>query len=128
MTTATNARAPLTEEVLIFAYTLAMAAVGGNMTHEKWRALPEATRESLCSRMNAVLERGENFATRSVLWPVLNKGPLEANELGSARKIAVAYKVGFISFETMSTLLAAHFGRPEGDEVLTASLAEKTGR
>lgn len=107
-----QARKPLTEEVLTRVYA-ALLARFGVQTKDSWEKLPKADRDDELARLALAEDRGARFAG-PLVYAAIAKGPLEADTGAAIRKAAVAYRVGFITYDTFLAVLDTQLGRVTG--------------
>lgn len=93
--------------MLTEAYTKLCNAFGTNNTLAAFKAVPAAERSAKLREISSSMDRGARFA-QVLVWAALNVKDLEDDSFASLKKLAVAYKVGFISFETYAEMLDAH--------------------
>jgi response regulator RpfG family c-di-GMP phosphodiesterase len=108
----TQARQPITEQVLVQAYTAMTRSFGIGMTLETFNEIPKAERDATLRRISELMNRGPRFAER-LAFQALNKKKLEENSFDALRKAAVAYRVGFIGYDTFCELLKEHLTEEE---------------
>lgn len=103
-----QARKPLTEEVLKEAFARIHEAFGSHDTLASFDAvMTPKDRKIKLAEIGAVMGRGAKFA-QVLVWAALNVKDLEDDSYGCLKKLAVAYKVGFISFDTYAVMAKAH--------------------
>lgn len=102
-----QARQPITEQVLVQAYTAMTRSIGIRMTLESFNEIPKKERDETLRRISTLMNRGPRFAER-LAFQALNKKKLEENSFDALRKAAVAYRVGFIDYDLYCELLKEH--------------------